>query len=79
MGCNCGKSRQKFKNLVQPQTQPSKQLPNQPFKTPRQLRIEARAIRIANRNMRMAARNAAVLAQRAKDEKSNIVKPTGSR
>lgn len=60
MGCNCGKAKREFKNLVK-NVVPSIPSPTIPNKTPRQIRAEARAKRIA-------ARNTAILAAKSAEE-----------
>lgn len=76
MGCNCGKARNKLKNLVQQQKVISSvvsvvQVPVTPAalivpgKTRRQLRIEAR-------NKRIADRNAAILARKAVEDAKKL-------
>jgi hypothetical protein len=58
MGCNCGKAKQQFKDMVK-QVQATIQ-PQPPMS--RSERIRLRGLRIEARNQRMAARNAAILA-----------------
>ena len=75
MGCNCGKSKKEFKELVQ-KSQPvqQQQVNSQPVQQnipkvqpmSRAERIRLRALRIEARNQRMAARNASILAQQKK-------------
>ena len=75
MGCNCGKAKEAFKNLVQkpvPVTpQPTPQPAQPPVYTRAEL-IKLRGIRMENRAKRIAARNDAILA--AEQAKKNLGK-----
>lgn len=65
MGCNCGKAKQQFKDMVK---QDQATIPPQPPMS-RSERIRLRGLRIEARNQRMAARNAAILAAEQSKQK----------
>ena len=64
MGCNCGRAKKEFKNLIKQATTP------QPTMTKAE-RIRLRGIRIAARSQRVAARNASILAGQASKNLGN--------
>jgi len=63
MGCNCGKARRAFTNLVKPPASSSAQSQRPP--------PMPRAEKIRLRGLRIAARNAAILASQAKKNSGN--------